>query len=155
MRKKAKKIIFWSVGGYVVSMLIILGLVWLYMWSPWLKKPTLEYYSNNDNYHLAEGCISEVSDCPFLYFEWVEYDNMRVTNMRQISPHNRSMKIYSSDVKKVWEELSPRDGMVFSFTFARGKIDPPLSAPIVQIVLQGKEILSFEDGKAALLDRLK
>lgn len=155
MSKKTKRIVFWSISGYITSMFILLGLVFLYMWSPWLKGPTINYYSNNDNYYLAKGSIGNYISKPSLSFEWIEVDGERITNIYKLSPYNGYMMLYSSNINDAWEELKPQEGKIISFTFARGKIDPHLSAPIVQLSYQDVEIISFEDGKNALIESLK
>ena len=60
--------------------------------------------------------------------------------------------IYSKNSKKVWDDLNPYIGQEISFVSCPVIFNHGYFPPIVQITFNEVEVLTFSDGKEALLE---
>lgn len=140
----------------VVSLAFLTGLVFGIVgifYNPFLAPQMTKYYSNDNNYYQGKGTISEI-----VY----EKDSLFKLYLKEISVKNNDgdkqekkssfFRIYSIDINQTYELLNPEIGLEIDFycsfnIFYHGQV-----FPIIQITANGEEILSFEEGKEALLE---
>ena len=157
--KKNKIIVISCVFGHIFLTLLILAIFFLYLSEPWRYPKRIQFYSKDDNYQKAEGCVSSVfgfasNESIGLTFEWVKYEDGTVVDGSELIVFKkRCCEVYCHDVVGVLNELEPKVGMIISFTFSKGEPEF-LATPIVQISFNDVEILSYEDGKTAFLEHL-
>lgn len=152
---KKKTIIAIAVTAHVVMTIICLSIFYLFLAMPWAKPKLIKYYSNDDNYITAVGCIKSEYKYNALSFSWIQTESGTVYDTSSITLRKGVFLIYSNDSKKTWEELSPEPNMIISFIYSSSQPKEEFDPPIVQISINGKEILSYSEGKEALLRRLE
>lgn len=118
--------------------------------SPFTRKKMIKYYSDDNNYHQYRAEIKELEEkkgrfCIESIFSLE--NNLEVDYINYISA-----QVFSTNIEQTLEELAPHEGLVFDFTGTLATFFSGCPAAIVQITISGKEILTFDDGKRALLE---
>lgn len=140
------------------AILFIIGCFFLIFYEPpQSKQNRIDYYTNDDNYKQFYGIIAnynlriegnEKKEKVTLSFEFehaIKVDSNE-------SFENVTLSVFSENIRGVWDKLEPPVGKEIIFISPRIRsYAPGWVAPIVQITYEDEEILSFEDGKAALL----
>ena len=107
------------------------------------------YYGNDENYRVYSGTIDECDYPDFLKFKSIiDEEDHEVSCARTLG--SSTLKIHSNDNEALWDVINFRSGMNITFTAAD---DTYLYyPPIVSITVDDNVVLSFEEGKTALLD---
>ena len=152
-KRKVKRIIFWCVIGHVALTFTGIGLVFLSMWSPWEKGPTIGHYADDDNYVRATGLISGS------VLEWEQY-RLSFSWIHAESCDEKSAFVTSDKAFVVWFSnpetasfmCNPLIGREVSIICCKGDfLRHPIPDSIVQLSFGESEILPYADGKSALL----
>ena len=107
------------------------------------------YYGNDENYQVYSGTIDECDYPDFLKFKSIiDEEDHEVSCARTLG--SGTLKIHSNDNKALWDVINFRSGMNITFTAAFNKY--LYYPPIVSITVDDNVVLSFEEGKTALLD---
>lgn len=139
--------------GIVVSIAIGTFLLWYF--APWLKPILLERYSNDSIYEKMSGSIEEAhhyTSNTYLSFIWAKNELGEYYDVGKLGLNNKYLTIYSPCIDKTWDLLNPKKEKEIDFIYAPGYKYANFNSVIVQISLNGEEILSFLDGKQALID---
>ena len=124
------------------------------------KEKMLEAYNNDKNYYEYRGVIS--------FFEKETHDNGNFLNFSSVTKkddnnnevevdmrnefHGNDFLIYAKNTEKVWNDLNPFIGQEIFFVSCPIIFHHGYFPPIVQITYDDVEILSFKEGKEALLE---
>lgn len=124
------------------------------------KEKMLKVYKNDESYCRYFGTIS--------FFEEETHDNGNFLNFSSVTKiddnnnevevdmrnefHGNHFLIHSKNSKKVWDDLNPYIGQEISFVSCPVIFHHGYFPPIVQITYDDVEILSFKEGKEALLE---
>ena len=121
--------------------------------TPSRVKKYVDYYSIDSNYHQYRGIIKEYEfrEYGFLVFDKVTVSDNSEHDAKEVFG-TYYLKVFSADPKKTWEDLNPTVGLEVSFICANETLEKSDYPPIVQITANEIEILSFEEGKEALID---
>ena len=146
------------VGIVLTTIIASFGIVGQF-WNPFLSSKLVKIYSNNNSYAHFSGTISwfdidlnKPEENIMAFNEIVNLDKNE--RMSEEFVDNIEYRIYSSDTRTVWKKLNPKKGLVITFICS----DPGnvyFKNPIVQISVGEEEILSFEEGKTALIEWAK
>lgn len=111
------------------------------------KKLMIKYYSNDENYLTLRGTIEYFNE-----YGAIGCYNITDLNYKTVdSVYNGGFNIYSLDIKNTLKKMNPSKGMDMIFTCSKHINTPWAKSAIVEIFIDDNEILSYEDGKAALL----
>ena len=156
-KRRTLVIVLAAVIGHVLLSFLAVGLFWSSLTiTDSEKSEAINYYSKDSTYFYSTGSINEAiieNGYYKLKFEWIETSFADKTN--SIFNKKESFIVYSNEIEKVWLELDPYNGVEISFMVAPGKPSISFNQSIVQISYGDKEILSFEEGKDALLKELE
>ena len=140
-------LVFINVGWVLmlIATTIIFGIC--HPFSP-LPKIKSNYYQEETYYHHCEAeIVSEKK--PYLFIKEI-YD-LDINESLTYYQEETKVRVFSLDVDETWNKLQPEGEMMIQFTINFGYININYPPAIVQISYNGEEILSFEDGQAALL----
>ena len=120
----------------------------------------LKVYKNDESYCRYFGTIS--------FFEEETHDNGNFLNFSSVTKiddnnnevevdirnefHGNDFLIYSKNTEKVWNDLNPYISQEISFVSCLVIFHHGYFPPIVQITFNEVEVLTFSDGKEALLE---
>ena len=111
----------------------------------------IEYYQNEENYKTYSAAIYSCDYSNYLSFNSIVDDHGHEVSCSRVLGRNK-LKIYSDDNEALWDRVNFRTGMEITFVAAR---DEYLSyPPIVSITVDDEVVLTFEEGKNALIDYL-
>ena len=118
-------------------------------YNPFLHHRMIKYYSDNSNYHHYRATIYEEDSVGIIRIK----DTISLENSQdfQLDIRNDTMRVYSPDIEHTWELFNPYVGMEFEFIGAFFIFYNGGTNAIVQISVDGNEILDFDSGKEALL----
>lgn len=123
-------------------------------YDPFLSSEVTAKYSDDANFFHYTGWIREAETTAsgkyLLRFKKVIATDGEVEEDGPFGDF--SLRAFSSDPEAVWTNLNPKPGLKISFIASPLNIRIYLSPPIVQITVDGREALAYEDGKAALLE---
>ena len=124
------------------------------------KEKMLKAYNNDKNYYEFRGVIS--------FFEKETHNNGNFLNFSSVTKkddnnnevevdmrnefHGNDFLIYAKNTEKVWNDLNPFIGQEIFFVSCPIIFHHGYFPPIVQITYDDVEILSFKEGKEALLE---
>ena len=113
---------------------------------PTKKKHMREYYQNDANYYSISGIIKRLDreKRSIVFSEVVDSDELLYLNL--------GYRVFAPNIDALWEGLDLNEGDVIEIITAKSRFWDGYAPPIVSIVFDGVEYLSFEDGKAALLE---
>lgn len=168
-KKKNKKIKNWIITGVLAVsyvFIIIAGIAGLlYGLFCFLNYENRSYrsklvakYSDDNNYQKYTGIITGtehiVGRCYFLYFDELLAEDGQTYSKPKTNKSGLDLSIFANNRELVWERLQPEVGLEISFI---GPLYPTSMGvkPIVQITARGEEILSYEEGKAAVVEWAK
>ena len=122
----------------------------LLFYNPFLHKKINDYYSNDSNFYKFRACINEVEEIGYIYIDYPQSLDERYSSDIPFKDNN-FMRMFSTNIETTWEKFNPTVGMEIEFygSFAQFYNSQPYF--IIEITIGGNEILSFEDGKTALL----
>ena len=152
MRKKmGRKIIIIIV--IVISTIITVLFGWaisLMFYNPILHKKINDYYSDDSNFYKFRASINTVEEIGLIYINSPQSLDDRYSSDISFRDNNL-MRVFSTNIETIWEKFNPTPGMEIEFygSFAQFYNSHPYV--IVEITVDGNEILSFNDGKTALL----
>ena len=114
--------------------------------APIKKKHMREYYQNDANYYSVSGVIKSLKkEKGFIVFS-------EVVDSDELLYLNSAYRVFASNMSALLEELDLKEGDVIEIITAKRNFWDSYKHPIVSIKKDGIEYLSFEEGKAALLD---
>ncbi len=133
----------------IIAPLGVFGIVQLvvYLSDKKISKDMISIYSNDDNYVTCRATIEDVNT----------FNNYVVSDLISIDdkeiPRNRPdrITIFSSDIEATIVLLEPEIDKEIEFKTCFGFYGTIRFLPVVQIVVDGVEILTFEDGKNSLI----
>ena len=159
-RKKKLKIalsITIPISIIITCVLVSIPFIYFCYTLPKDRREELNYYQDDSNYHTYVAIISNYDlnivgkngrekISLSLYFDGVTGVDTNNTYT------NVTLGVYSSDLKRVFGKIDQPTNKEITFMSPMIKrIGPGYLPAIVQITYEDEEILSFEDGKAALL----
>ena len=155
MTKKQKTwLIIGSVAGsayMTISVIAVIFGIVLIFYDPFLASKLVKYYSNDDNFHKYSGTISVYSKEQQGYLKFQKIEPLE-ENAFPKPNKNEVCKIYSPDLNQTWTELNPYEGMQIEFYGTFAVFFDGCFPAIIQITVDGHEILNYNDGKAALIE---
>ena len=111
----------------------------------------IDYYKKEESYQTYSGTIYSCDYSNYLSFNSIVDDHGHEVSCSRVLGRNK-LKIYSDDNEALWDRVNFRTGMEITFVAAR---DEYLSyPPIVSITVDDEVVLTFEEGKNALIDYL-
>ena len=138
----------------VAIWLIALWGISLAFYNPFLAPKMVAFYSNDSNYCTYEAVVKDLPEetTGYLSIESIS----RTENGEQIKNINQiKARVFSSDIDETWSRFAPEKGLKFKFVGTLKVFFDGCPAAIVSLTVEEKQILSFEEGKAALLDWAK
>lgn len=154
MTKKGK--IGLTIGIVAATIVSLAGLygISLLFYNPYLSPNMIEYYSNDANFTWFEATIRECDNNEYGYI--TIQDIAVVDNKKPLEKTNYTQaRIYSPDIEETWNSFNPYVGLRFEFRGTMAVFFDGCPPAIVEIFYNEQTILSFEDGKAALLEWAK
>ena len=151
-KNKKTWIVLGSVFGGLGTMALVCTIV-LFFYNPFLSTRMVNYYSNDNNFQRYRATIKDYSkkEYGYLLFESIySLDN----DLKAETTYDYA-KIFSLDTKKTWNELNPSIGLQIDFVGTFKIFFDGCPAAIVQICLNEKEILKYDEGKTSLIEWAK
>ena len=153
MKNKKLHWILFGVFLKIVMLVALAAFAFVFMlvfYNPFLAPRMIKYYSNDDNYHHYRATIKECYEIGSIEIEnIIHYEDCGPDGL--ILRESEPVNVFSLNIEQTWQDFSPYVGLEFDFIgnfriFFDGGI-----GVVVQIMVDGNEILSFESGKEALL----
>lgn len=152
-KKKTFLIPIFAVGGF--QLLVIIFCVVLIFYNPTISIRMTKFYSDNKNFHHYKATIKDFSKTGG---EWLKIDNilpLEKDDHSNFMVSGETVLVHSTNIDYTWELLAPENGLEFEFMGSFRVFFDGCPGAIVQITIDGEEILSFDDGKEALLSWAK
>ena len=149
MTKRGK---FWTVFGISLAIVGPIIGVALTLYNPFLAPRMVEYYSDDANYYRYEATVSSFSKkegTAGIELSSVAYEDERAPTAEG---NSRWAMVFSPNLDATWAAFRPEPGLRFEFIGNLRIFYDGGEGVIVSITVRGERILSFEDGKAALLE---
>ena len=150
-----RKIIFWIIFGASLYTAVPIVCITLLFWNPILTRKMVDYYSNDKNYFQYEATISRFSKKDGEAA--IQLASIRYIDEGAPTAEGNSnwARVFSPDLDATWNAFLPEIGLRFKFIGNLRIFYNGGEGAIVSITVRGETILSFENGKAALLEWAK
>lgn len=149
--KKNKKWLLLIIPPFLTT--ITIGFcISLMFYNPFLSSRMVEYYSNDDNFYRYEASIRKVYNNGYLDIESIKkiQEDGEKNNIDKIN--YIQARVFSNNINETMKIFNPKIGDTFYFTGSLKVFFDGCPVAIVQIEINDIEILSFSEGKAALLE---
>ena len=109
----------------------------------------VDFYSNDSNFHWFTATVEDASPT---YFAIKNLAIIEGDEPKELTSSRLRFKVFSPDLSRTWERFDHYLGLEFRFrgTLKMFFIECPCA--IVEIERDGETILTFEEGKAVLLE---
>lgn len=148
MTKKQK---FWKIFGISAGITFpTLMVAWMF-YDPFLAPRMVKYYSDDRNFNYYTGIISES----------YKDDRRCFIKLKDIEPKGDRYhlgyryRIFSFNLEQTWAALNPKEDLEISFCAALRIFYDGGECAIIQISVNGEEILNYNEGKEALIEWAK
>jgi hypothetical protein len=136
-------------GIPVAIEICVAGIALVFMfYNPFLAPEMVDFYSNDSNFDWFTATVEDASPTYFAI------KNLTITEgdePKELTSYHR-FKVFSPDLSRTWERFDPYPGLEFRFRGTLKKFFIECPCAIVEIERDGETILTFEEGKAALLE---
>lgn len=153
--KKNKK--YWLIP-IIVSIITFFALTTgLLFYNPFLSPKMVKYYSNDSNFYQYKANIIQVSQKSTGYINIDSIECLSESSSQSLHKNINycTARIFSPNIELTWDELKPEIGMEIEFYGTFRVFYDGCPAAIIQLSLNGNEILSYNDGKEALVEWAK
>lgn len=160
--RKAEKPQRKRIWSYIAVWLVFVSVIGIgiafVLYQPWLAPRMVNYYSNDSNFSWFIGTVTtssrgtnqyghftyhlEMTD----YILYEEGGSLRPVDIRG------GWTIFSPDIERTWDKLNPHPGLEIRFRGTTRIFFDGCPMAIVELVSGGETVLTFEEGKSALLE---
>ena len=161
MTKKQKFwIAFGAVATSVLVPLISFGCVFALVsmvYNPSLSSRIVNVCSNDDNYYSYTAIFKEFTykDTGYFAITAIQPEEKWFKRERPDQFGNFKVRLFSSNLNETFDRFSPSEGLSFDFVAIGIALGSGSFIAVVQLSVEDKNVLSFEDGKAALIEWAK
>ena len=125
-------------------------MVIVFFYNPFLPKRLIKYYSDDSNFNLYTATIYDLYYAiGYLCIEsifCVDNEEIVISNKRETA------RLFSEDIEETWKIFNPYVGMEITFVGTFEVFFDGCNPAIISLKVGDKEIVSYAEGKKALLE---